>query len=213
MERSKRAALTAIVGLAFFHEVGVAGLNLDATRELFQQVTPLNLLLSAVVVGWFHRVWNVQFGIWAFAIFWAGYLVEVLGVWTGYVFGVYSYGGALGPHIARVPPLIGLNWLILSYSAGIAVMRVRGSIWLRSTLGAAMLTGLDVLMEQVAPGLGFWQFQDNVVPLQNYFAWFVIAWGMQYSFHSLEQEKRNAVAPAFFVIQVLFFLSNLVINL
>ena len=58
------------------------------------------------------------------AVFFAfslGFIIEVLGVQTGVLFGAYSYGDPLGFKVFDVPLLIGVNWLILSFSSlGIA---------------------------------------------------------------------------------------------
>jgi len=45
-----------------------------------------------------------------------GFLIEVIGVKTGYIFGRYYYGQSLGYHLLSVPLLIGLNWGVLLYS-------------------------------------------------------------------------------------------------
>jgi len=189
------------------------GLHLEESRALFQMLTPLNLLLSVGVLGLFHRQWTSNFGIYAFAVFWAGYLVELVGVKTGVIFGVYQYGGTLGPKVADVPPMIGINWLMLAYSSGILAQGLSSNLWLRTTLGAVFMVFLDILIEPVAMKLDFWTWQGGSIPLQNYFAWFVISWAMQYGFHSLHQEKSNPVAVPLYVVLLLFFGAFWVIGL
>ena len=99
--------------------MGAIGLHLDGTRDLFQSLTPLNLLISIAALAVFHRQWTMQFGIFVFATFWFSYIIEIIGVSTGAIFGEYYYGNALGPKIGGVPPLIGLLWVMLSYISGI----------------------------------------------------------------------------------------------
>ena len=181
------------------------GLHLEETRSLFQTLTPLNLILSVGVLGLFHRQWTPNFGIFAFVVFWAGYLVELVGIHTGVIFGVYQYGGTLGPKVAGVPPVIGLNWVMLVYSSGILAQGLSSNTWARATLGAFFMVALDFLIEPVAVRYDFWTWQGGSIPLQNYFAWFVISWAMQYGFHSLHQEKSNPVAVPLYVILLLFF--------
>ena len=212
MERSKRQATAAIIFLAIFHEIGLIGLHLDATQELFQQLIPLNLLLSVGVLAYFHRSWTSNFGIFIFVIFWAGYLVELLGVKTGVIFGEYSYGASLGPKVAGIPPMIGVNWILLVYITGITSQKLTTNLWFRSTLGALFMVLLDLLIEPMAIRYDMWTWQGGVIPLQNFFAWFVISWGMQYGFHSLHQEKKNPVAYPLYLIQLVFFLTFLVIQ-
>jgi putative membrane protein len=212
MERSKRLVTAAIIFLAIFHEIGLIGLHLDFTRELFQQLIPLNLLLSVGVLAYFHRTWTSNFGIFIFIIFWAGYLVELLGTKTGVIFGEYAYGASLGPKIAGVPPMIGVNWILLVYITGITSQKLSSNLWFRATLGALFMVLLDMLIEPMAIRYDMWTWQGGSIPLQNYFAWFAISWGMQYGFHTLHQEKTNPVAYPLYLIQLVFFLSFLVIQ-
>ncbi|MEO1451721.1 MAG: carotenoid biosynthesis protein, partial [Bacteroidota bacterium] len=106
MERTKRTITAVTVFLAIFHQVGVLGLHLESTQPLFEKLIPLNLLLSLGVLALFHKAWTTQFSIYTFVIFWAGYLVEVLGVATEAIFGTYTYGESLGFKIAGVPPMM-----------------------------------------------------------------------------------------------------------
>ena len=52
-----------------------------------------------------------------FLIFLLGFVVEVVGVQTGLIFGSYSYGATLGVKLFDTPLLIGLNWIFVSYSS------------------------------------------------------------------------------------------------
>jgi putative membrane protein len=38
-------------------------------------------------------------------------------------------------------------------------------------VAALLVTGIDVLIEQVAPKLDFWQFEGGPPDLQNYLSW------------------------------------------
>ncbi|MEM7660052.1 MAG: carotenoid biosynthesis protein [Bacteroidota bacterium] len=212
MERSKRFSTAAIIFLAVFHEIGLVGLHLEATKSVFQMLIPLNLLLSIGVLAFFHREWTSKFGIFAFVVFWAGYLVELLGVQTGVIFGEYAYGSALGIKIAGVPPMIGVNWLLLTYITAITAQKLSSNLWMRATLGAAFMVILDFLIEPMAIRYDMWTWAGDSIPAQNFFAWFVIAWGMQYGFHNLHQEKSNPVATPLYLIQLVFFLSFLIID-
>ncbi|MEZ4775990.1 MAG: carotenoid biosynthesis protein [Bacteroidia bacterium] len=213
MERSERSEKLVIGFLVIFHFVGIIGLHLDETRPLFQSLTPLNLLLTVGVLAWFHRSWTMKFGMFVFFIFWAGYLVEVAGVFTGAIFGSYNYGNAFGIKIAAVPPLIGINWVMLVYITGIISQGMAKNIWVRVTIGAALLVLLDFLIEPMAMTHDFWSWRDNRIPAQNYFAWFLIGWVMQYGFHSLTEEKSNPLALPVYLIQIIFFATFMVVRL
>lgn len=213
MERSKRTVTAVIIFLVIFHQVGVLGLHLEFSRELFEKLIPLNLLLSLGIISLFHRVWTTQFSIYLFIIFWAGYLVEVLGVATEAIFGTYAYGESLGFKVAGVPPMMGINWVLTVYLTAIVSQGIGRNLWTRSIIGAALMVFLDFLIEPMAMKFDMWDWPDHAVPLQNYFAWFVIGFAMQFGFHSLNQEKSNPVALPLYIIQIIFFASILVISL
>lgn len=212
MERTKQAILASIILLALWFEVSVVGLHVEESRSLFQQLLVVNLVLSTLLLGLFHREWTMNFGIFAFAVFWAGYLVELIGAQTGVIFGNFRFGDALGPKIAGVPPLIGFNWLILTYISAIIVQKWSSNLWMRATLGALLMVVMDLLMEPMAMRFDLWMWQRGVIPIQNYFAWFVIAWGMNYGFHVLHQEKSNPLALPLYLIQGTYFLTFLVVQ-
>lgn len=210
----QRYGIIAIIALVIFHEVGVVGLHLAETRELFLQVVPFNLLLSVVVLLLFHQTWTMRFGILCFSIFWVGYLVEVLGVSTGVIFGPYHYDTALGFKIAGVPPVIGLNWLMLVYTTGIMAQSLSQNIWVRTTIAALAMVLLDVLIEPMAVRFDFWTWETDLgyIPVQNFLAWFVISWGMAYAFQAHPGTKTNPVAIPLYIIQFFFFLTFWVVE-
>lgn len=212
MERTQRGVTIAIIVLVIFHQVGLIGLHMDSTRDLFIQLVPGNLILSAIILSLFHKTWTVSFGIVAFVIFWAGYLVELVGVKTGIIFGVYQYGTALGPKIADIPPLIGLNWLLLTYSTGIIARNAFEKLWVRVLFGALLMVVLDLLIEPMAIRFDFWTWMNGEIPIQNFFAWFVTAALMQTGFQTLDQKVTNPVAYPFYLIQVGFFAVFLLVD-
>jgi len=203
-----------IIVLVILHQVGLVGLHLPETRELFQQLVPLNLLTSVGILLLFHRDWTLRFGIFCFAIFWAGYLVELLGVSTKVIFGPYHYDTALGFKIGGVPPLIGLNWLMLVYTTGMLAREIASNIWLRATLAAAAMVLLDLLIEPMAIRYDFWSWETDQghIPVQNFLAWFVVSWFMAYSFQRQPDAKKNPIAIPLYLIQLFFFLGFWVVE-
>ncbi|MEM7368967.1 MAG: carotenoid biosynthesis protein [Bacteroidota bacterium] len=212
MERTKRATLVGIILLAIWFEISAVGLHIEQSRSLFQNLLFVNLVLSVGALALFHREWTVNFGIFAFAVFWIGYLVEFVGVKTGVIFGNFRFGEALGPKIGGVPPLIGFNWLILTYISGIIVQKWSSNLWVRATLGAILMVVIDLIMEPMAMSFDLWVWQNGIIPVQNFFAWFVIAWGMNYGFHVLHQEKSNPLAMPLFLIYVTYYLTFFVVQ-
>lgn len=214
MERSKRTAVIAIIVLVIFHQVGLVGFHLPESRALFESLVPLNLLLSIIILAIFHKEWSLPFGIFAFITFWVGYGVEVAGVQTGLVFGPYHYETALGPKVAGVPPMIGLNWLMLIYCSNIIAQKISPNIFIKATIGALLVLGLDFFIEPMALNYNYWEWdtEGGIIPSQNYLAWLLISWLLSFGFHTISTKKENPVAPALYVIQLLFFISFMVID-
>ncbi|MEL6673936.1 MAG: carotenoid biosynthesis protein [Bacteroidota bacterium] len=213
MERKKPSVTVTTLVLVILHQVGAIGLQLESSEALFQSLVPVNLMLTVAALAWYHRIWNMSFGLWVFGVFWGGYLVELLGVKTGVIFGEYYYGDALGPKVAAIPPLMGMLWVMLAYIAGIVSQKTSSNLWLRVIVGSLIMVGLDLLIEPAAPRNDFWYFRGGVAPFLNYFAWFVIAALMQLGFHRLHQEKTNPLAYPVLLIQIGFFLSFLVVDM
>lgn len=205
MERSKRATQISIAILVIFHLVGFIGFSLESTRPLFQQLVPFNLLLSIGLLGYFHQVWDRKFILFCVLIFLAGYGVEVAGINTGMIFGEYVYDSALGPKIWGTPPMIGINWLMLVYIAGVSLQGLSLPGPLLAAIGASVLVFLDVIMEPVAIAFDFWHWMEAEIPLQNFIAWWAIAFGMLLYFFYLPVKKQNPLAGILLVIQFAFF--------
>ena len=206
--------MIAIIILVVFHQIGLVGLHLEETRGLFQQLVPMNLLLSITLLFLFHRPWRTQFAIFCFVIFWAGYLVELLGVTTNVIFGPYHYGSALGFKVAGVPPMIGVNWLMLVYVTGIMFHGFPINVWVRTLLASLAMVLLDLVIEPMAIRYDFWTWDtlDGHIPAQNFIAWFITSFVMSYAFQIQSGEKRNPLAIPVYMILFFFFLSFWVID-
>ncbi len=195
-----------IVFLVVFFGVGVIGLAYDATRDFFIHLIPYSLLLGVILMFWVHQYWTLK-QIIVFAIIAVlGFSIEVVGVLTGDVFGNYTYGGALGVLFWGTPPMIGLNWLMLIYCVFVIMKQTAWPQWLQVLLGAFLMVVYDIIMEPVAIQLDMWSWGGNVIPLQNYIAWFVISLVFLAIFSLSKLNFTNRVAPALFFIQMGFFL-------
>ena len=134
-----------------------------------------------------------------------GYAVEVLGVNTGFPFGDYTYGSALGVKLFATPLLIGLNWVVLIYtfSSVVNVLLSKSSKWLQAAASATWLMLFDVLVEPVAIALDFWQWENVTVPLENYLAWWALS--LIFSVMMMQLNKVNPVVWWVLVCQLFFF--------
>lgn len=198
---------TAVLILLVLYLVGIFGIGLPIHPD-FILLTPLNLLVSLALMLWNHPAWNGRVA-WYLAIaYLVGFGAELFGVQTGLLFGDYVYGRVLGPKVWGTPLMIGVNWVMLGYAAGIvANYLLPGWRWpARGALAAALMVALDVLIEPVAMAYGFWSWAGDAVPLRNYIGWFVVALPLECLFAAWLGGIRNKVAAALFILQFLFFL-------
>jgi uncharacterized membrane protein len=64
----------------------------------------------------------------------------------------------------------------------------------------------DVLLEPVAIHFDFWSWEGGSIPLQNYAAWWIIAFFMLLGAFYFVQNLKNRLAVYIIGIQVLFFI-------
>ena len=134
-----------------------------------------------------------------------GFSIEVLGVKTGYIFGSYHYGNSLGFKLKSVPILIGINWAILLYCTA-QFAQTKNPI-LNAFIGAFLMVALDFFLEQNAAKFDFWYWKNNIIPMQNYLAWFTISLTLNLIFQKQINHPANLTAKAFYIIQIVFFAS------
>ncbi|MEX0635677.1 MAG: carotenoid biosynthesis protein, partial [Ferruginibacter sp.] len=113
---SKHQIATAIAIL--FHSIGLFGMIFFRSTD-FVLTTPLNLLLMASLLFFTHENKNKAFISFFVICVVVGIGVEIVGTSTGLLFGNYKYGKVLGPTIAEVPYMIGINWFIMMYCFGV----------------------------------------------------------------------------------------------
>ena len=130
---------------------------LPSAVALFRYLGPLRATLSLISLSIF------------------GYAIEAIGVATGFPYGAFYYGEALGPRLAGIVPYL----LPLSY-APLVVGAVAASWGTRLRLlhvlyATLLLVWMDAVLDPGAAALGFWVWpQGGVyygVPLSNYAGW------------------------------------------
>lgn len=200
------------IALVIFFGAGLAGFAIPATREFFTGLTPVALILSFLTLFAFHHSTGGLRNPAMFAlILLAGFFIEVAGIRTGIIFGDYAYGKGLGPQLLNVPVLIGFNWLMMVYSTRIIAAGIFASPSVRIITASLLMLVYDIVLEQVAPTLGMWQFSGGNPPLRNYVSWF----SLSILFHSLltlsGTRYYNRIAPFVFFLQFLFFIALFII--
>jgi len=195
-----------------FYSIGLVIYFTPLTHNLFIQITPYTLLLVAFAIFSHHKEWNSNTILVFVSIFISSILVEIIGVATGKLFGVYEYGRGLGIKIADVPVVIGLNWIFLSYASNSIISKYTSNN-IAIILGAASLMVVyDVLLEKVAPLMEMWQFSNTAPPLSNYVVWFLLALCFNSAIQYFKINTSNKPARWLFCIQFIFFAIILIQN-
>ena len=197
------------IGIILFHLIGVLGTLWVTTRELTLAVTPLNLVLSTLLIFFCQKNLDFKWILSALLIMVIGYLIEVLGVCSGEIFGAYGYGHVLGLSFYGVPVVIGLNWFMLTYVFGQIVAPLKTSLMLKALLAAAGMVLWDILIEPVAIELKYWHWDGGSIPLQNYLAWFIIGYIVQLIFLRANGMYRSNFSFYLLVSQALYFTAML----
>jgi uncharacterized membrane protein len=204
-DRFYRPVLTLLI-LAYV--AGIIGLQMPSLAPLFRSLVPYNLLGSLLLLLLFHPDWKPSFIFYCILAIKLGFLIEVLGVHTGSVFGHYVYGETLGWKLWDVPVVIGLNWLMLTYCCGVICERLPVRVYIKTILAASLMILLDILIEPVAVRLDFWNWLGAAVPIRNYLGWWIVSLVLLAIWYGLPFRKQNRLALPLLILQFLFFVTN-----
>ena len=194
-----------------FHITGFVGLAFSDDPGFYLRFTPLTLGLTALLLLWFQEGRDASFWGFCATVVLLGFGAEFVGVNTGKLFGHYTYGDTLGFKLfdqqpfRGVPPMIGLNWLLLTYLGGMLARYLPLGELPRILLAAALMVGLDACLEPVAGRYDFWHWTAGVIPFQNFRDWFIFACILQMLFNRTSFAKRNPLVPLVYLTQLLFF--------
>lgn len=203
---NSRKLFISIAVLVILHAVGYCGLTSE-NAPFFQKLTPANLIVTLVLLIWNQKNKNIIWYFFAAAVYTAGFFVEVLGVSTGFVFGEYQYGNALGPQWNGTPFLIGANWLILVISSGAVAEHFFSAKIVKAVIAATLMVLLDSFIEPLAGDLNFWYWPEDSIPVQNYIAWWVIAFVMHMVYQFLPVSRTNKSGFWVYGIFIVFFIA------
>ncbi len=188
-----------------FFAVGAIGMLVPFSRPLFQQITPLALILSLALLLWFQPNYNFKtIAIFVFVAL-AGFWLEVLGVNTGIIFGNYKYGDALGPKLFETPYMLGINWLLMIYLTASITDHFRFPVLMQIAFGSALMIVYDIVLEIVAPRMNMWSFDEGIVPFKNYLTWFVLSLFFHTIIRLFKVRTKNPLAVTIYIVQILFF--------
>jgi putative membrane protein len=119
------------------------------------------------------------------------FAAELIGVRTGFPFGLYEHSGALRPLVLGVPVVVAVAWMVLF--AYVSQMRVHPA------LAALWMTGIDLVIEPIAGHeLESWRWlQDGPyygIPTVNFAGWFGVSLIMFYVLGRYPPPRSSSVA-------------------
>jgi len=198
--------------LTVVYIVGIVGFSLPQTKKLMPQLVWINLLFTAIVLLSYHKKWGKESVLALFMIGACGFMIEVIGVKTGRVFGYYQYGPTLGYALWDTPLMMFVNWLTTLYVTRQIAEMISKDIVMTSAVAAALMVLLDYFLEPFAIRYGLWLWNSGAVPLQNYIAWFVIGFFLQYIYIKSIKFPSNKLSLPVYLIQLGFFIALFLLN-
>lgn len=206
IERPPVIWVTWLLLAIFIYMMGTLSLLHPLTRPEALKMTPIALLLTTATLLFFASTpYTIKMVVLFTMIALIGFLVELIGVQTGWIFGNYRYTGNFGIRWWGTPPLIGINWLYLSYTWA-AVMGNTAYAPVRRIFYASIgMFAYDLLLEQVAPLMQLWHWEGGMIPWSNYAAWFILALFFQWLIHRSHIVTCNRMAFPLLLLQVVMF--------
>lgn len=196
-----------VTGFVFlFYAVGVAGMTITWSRDIFIALVPYTLIMSILLLSIFHPKISTEEALLFLFLYFTSFAIEAVGTNTGNIFGQYYYGYTLGVKVAKTPLMIGINWIMMIYMGWVITAKFIQNRWLRVIPAALLLVMYDYILEPVAIATDMWIWEGGVIPLQNYIAWFVYATLAFSLLAALRIRFENKIATPLFIAQVLFFL-------
>ncbi|MCU0417163.1 MAG: carotenoid biosynthesis protein [Cytophagaceae bacterium] len=191
----------------------VGSLGMLFFPEIFIPLTPFTLILSIGLLAYYDSNTKAPLILWWIAVGFLGWCIEWVGVHTGFPFGRYYYGNALGFKIDHIPVIIGINWMMLTYAFSTSIGQTFSS-WpngIKAAMVAIGMTLMDRLIESVCDYRDLWYWTGYATqhspPIQNYISWFLVAWVFAFAFFTLRFKTKNSFSLFLIVLQFLFFVS------
>jgi len=204
----KSSWLRGVFVLGILFGAGVVFHIIPFTKPLVLKITDLFLfgINGYVIYVLLKAKPDKKLIIWSISAFLLTYLAELAGVKTGKVFGDYWYGETMRLQIEGVPLVIAFNWVILILATNSMAGVFNAGRFILPILASLLIVVFDFVMEPVAMKLDYWQWSGDMIPFQNYLAWFMIALLFSYALAFLRIQVQSKLLNAYLIIQFAFFL-------
>lgn len=194
--------------LTFLYASGLVAHLIPSLYPLTRYTTDFFLLVinSALLFFVYRRHGDVRLWWWAALTYLGTFAVEALGVATGRIFGVYAYGATMQVQWLGVPLVIALNWTVLTLAVNDLVIHVVRSPWPGALLSGVLIAGYDFFIEPVAIRLDYWQWAGGQIPIRNYVAWAIVAFGFSLPLRLLRIRFQSRLLLLYLAVQWVYFL-------
>jgi putative membrane protein len=137
-----------------------------------------------------------------------GFLIELMGLKTGWPFGTYEYDPSLGPQLFDVPLVVPFAWAMIAHPILCAARRVAGN-WV-FLYGGFGLMAYDLFLDpqMVTAGRWTWEVKGShvpftpEVPLSNAFGWLLSGIALIAILHVTLPRDRRKVSASFITIDI-----------
>ncbi len=196
--------------LLIIYSVGIAGHLIPETRGLMIVLTPATLLItSSVVIFNIFLNKNKNLFYWMITIFTVTFTAEVVGIHTGLIFGSYNYGEVLGIQLFGVPLIIGVNWVLIILGAILLANKISERLLISALLTGMLAFAFDYILEPSAVNLGYWRWENGIIPVRNYISWFLLSFLSGLLFNMMKIKIGSKLPVYYLLIQTVFFLTLL----
>ena len=106
--------------------------------------------------------------------------------------------------------MICVNWAVLTIITADLSSILHNNTVVQSLLGGFIMMLLDIMIEVSAPRFDFWEFENSIIPIKNYIAWFVIGSIAHYLYRQTNIKTNKKLSIHIFVAITIFFFTFLI---
>lgn len=202
-----------IKNIIIFYLVGIIGFLINYTHMLFTYLSPIILILTLCLLFYYDRKATDRKRIIFFSfVFISSYIIEMIGVNTGLLFGKYQYHHGLGIKLFETPILIGINWILMIYITSSIFTKLKYGFISQIIIPSSLMLIYDIIMERAAPKMEMWSWADNIIPIQNFLMWGLLAFVFHSIRYFLKIEIKNKMALPIYLAQIILFIFIILIR-
>lgn len=135
------------------------------------------------------------------------FLLEVIGLESGNLFGIVEFNTSLGLLIIGIPIVLVFNWVLVILGAVTLMERFSDSLWYRLAGVMMITTFYAFIVDQAAVVLSYWEWSSGFAPIQNYVVWALLGGIAAWIYDLLKLSNRKHIQVWIIMcLQLIFFL-------